>query len=79
MTDVVSLHVAVPEVIDTLERWLHRARSGQLREIALAGVYLGGEGCTTFAGAASTALLGGLTLVQNRIAVALDEASENDE
>ena len=84
MTDVVSLRGGplptspAPDdaVVKTLEAWLERARSGQITEIALAGVYRDGDAAGARAGPITAALLGSITLLLYQLTDELSEISE---
>lgn len=61
----------VPEVVETLERLLERARSGELREVAIASREIGRSIATAHIGETDDLwrLLGALRLLEHRIII----------
>lgn len=80
MSDVVSLRaaesVADPDVIESLERALEMARSGELRSVAIVGDLTGGRTLTDFATRDMGMLIGHLTLVQHTVCARMREGAE---
>ena len=68
-----------PKIVETLERWLNDAKSGDLKGVVLSGNYQNGDAGSAWAGMISINMLGSLHLLLHKLTLVLtaDDTDRN--